>query len=256
MFGSGDTVVSILDPRRSPEVPEKHFPKNARGVLRVARDSASKALAQVKDGTLLLAFCWAQVRRDFVRVGKGWPELKTWALQGLQRLRDLERWQRQRREHPADAAAEAGLRQALATLQPHARTERAAASLGEPCRTVLTRLHEHGSGLTLFVDDPRVPMDNNLSERRWRGPALGRKNYYGSGALWSGRLAAMLFSILATLKLGQINPRLWLRWYRDSWAAAGGKAPADVQPLLPWNLSPQKRAELRTGTEPTTPDSS
>ena len=96
----------------------------------------------------------------------------------------------------------------MATLEQHYRTELAAASLHEPCRKVLTSLHEHWSGLTLFVDDPRIPMDNNLSERRLRGPALGRKNYYGSGALWSGRLAAMLFSILATLKLWQINPRL------------------------------------------------
>jgi len=148
------------------------------------------------------------------------------------------------------------LRQAVATLEQHYLTELAVLSLREPCRKVLTSLQEHWSGLTLFVDDPRIPMDNNLSERRLRGPALGRKNYYGSGALWSGRLAAMLFSLLATLKLWQINPRLWLRWYLDSCATAGGKAPEDIQPFLPWNLSPQKRGELSTGTEPATPDSS
>jgi transposase len=256
VFGGGDTVVYVLDPTRSHEVPEKHFPQNASGVLLVDRYSAYKAMAQVKEGTLLLAFCWAHVRRDFVRVGKGWPELKTWALQWLQGIRDLYGWNRQRREHPADAVAEAGLRQAVASLEQHALTELAAASLREPCRKVLTSLQEHWSGLTLFVDDPRIPMDNNLSERRLRGPALGRKNYYGSGALWSGRLAAMLFSIVATLKLGQINPRLWLRWYLDSCASAGGKAPQDIQPFLPWNLSPQKRAELGTGTEPATADSS
>ena len=85
---------------------------------------------------------------------------------------------------------------------------------------------------------------------------LGRKNFYGSGSLWSGRLAAMLFSLLATLKLWQINPRLWLRWYLDSCAAAGGQAPPDIQPFLPWNLSPEKRAERSTHTEPATPDSS
>ena len=38
--------------------------------------------------------------------------------------------------------------------------------------------------------------------------------------------------------------------------AAGGKAPEDIQPFLPWNLSPQQRAELSTGTEPATTDSS
>jgi transposase len=256
VFGGGDTVVYVLDPTRSHEVPEKHFPKNASGVLLVDRYSAYKAMAQVKDGTLVLAFCWAHVRRDFVRVGKGWPELKAWALEWLKRIRDLYRWNRQRLENPADAVAEAGLRQAVASLEQHALTELAAASLREPCRKVLTSLQEHWAGLTRFVDDPRIAMDNNLSERRLRGPAVGRKNYYGSGALWSGRLAAMLFSLLATLKLWQLNPRLWLRWYLDSCAAVGGKAPSDIQPFLPWNLSPQKRAELSMGTEPATPDSS
>jgi len=250
VFGGTDTVVYILDPFRSHDVPENHFPKNASGVLLVDRYSGYKAMAQVKEGTLLLAFCWAHVRRDFVRVGKGWPELKTWALAWLQRIRELYQRNRQRLNHPADAAAPAALRQAVTAFAQQAATELADPSLREPCRKVLTSLQEHWPGLTLFVDDPRIPMDNNISERRLRGPALGRKNYYGSGAEWSGRLAATLFSILATLKLGQINTRLWLRWFLDSCAAAGGQAPKDIQPFLPWNLSTEKRAELSTSTDP------
>jgi transposase len=258
VFGSADTVLYVLDPTRSHEVPEQHFPPNASGVLLVDRYSAYKAMAQVKNGTLLLAFCWAHVRRDFVRVGKGWPELKAWALAWLQRIRALYRWNRQRLRNPADAAADAALRQAVAALQQQYLTELADPSLRTPCRKVLTSLHEHWSGLTLFVADPRIPMDNNLSERRLRGPALGRKNYYGSGALWSGRLAAMLFSLLATLKLWRINPRLWLRWYLESCATAGGKAPPDIHPFLPWNLSEEQRQKLadRASAAPLESDSS
>ena len=110
--------------------------------------------------------------------------------------------------------------------------------------------------MTHFVDDARIPMDNNLSERRLRGPALGRKNYYGSGALWSGRLAAALFSVLATLKLWQINPRLWLNWYLQSCAEAGSQAPTDIEPFLPWNLSEDRRANLRMGMPTQKPDTS
>ena len=99
-------------------------------------------------------------------------------------------------------------------------------------------------------------MDNNLSERRLRGPALGRKNYYGSGALWSGRLAAALFSILATLKLWQINPRLWLHWYLQSCAEAGGQVPDDIEPFLPWKLSEDMRAKLRMELPTQKPDTS
>jgi transposase len=128
--------------------------------------------------------------------------------------------------------------------------------LRAPCRKVLTSLQEHGTGLTLFVADRCIPMDNNLSERRLRGPALGRKNYYGSGALGSGRLAALLFSLLATRKLWRINPRLWLRWYLDRCAAAGGPAPPDVQPLLPWNLSEEQRRDLTDRASAAEPDSS
>jgi transposase len=123
-------------------------------------------------------------------------------------------------------------------------TELADPSLRMPVRKVLTSLQEHWSGLTLFVEDRRIPMDNNLSERRLRGPALGRKNYYGSAALWSGRLAAGLFSILATLELWGLNPRLWLQWYLQSCAEAGGKVPEGIEPFLPWNLSSDRRAEL------------
>ena len=56
------------------------FPAAARGVLVVDRYSGYKAMQQVKDGNLLLAFCWAHVRRDFVRIDKGFPEMKDWAL--------------------------------------------------------------------------------------------------------------------------------------------------------------------------------
>jgi transposase len=247
VFNSEDTVVYILDDSRSHQVPEDHYPPQAGGVLMVDRYSAYKAMLQVKNGTLILVFCWAHVRRDFVRVGKGWPELKSWALEWLRRIRDLYRWNRQRLAHPADSAPQDGLRQAVAAMRKQLDIELADPALRMPARKVLTSLQEHWSGLTQFVDDPRIPMDNNLSERRLRGPALGRKNYYGSGALWSGRLAAMLFSILATLKLWQINPRLWLNWYLQSCAEAGSQAPTDIEPFLPWNLSEDMRAKLKMG---------
>jgi transposase len=255
-FNSEDTVVYILDESRSHRVPEDHYPPQAGGVLMVDRYSAYKAMLQVKNGTLILVFCWAHVRRDFVRVGKGWPQLKSWALAWLRRIRDVYRWNRQRLANPADPAAQAGLRQAVDAMRQQLDTELADPALRTPACKVLTSLQEHWSGLTHFVDDPRIPMDNNLSERRLRGPALGRKNYYGSGALWSGCLAAALFSILATLQLWQINPRLWLNWYLQSCAEAGSQVPNDIEPLLPWNLSEDMRAKLRLGMPTPQPDSS
>jgi transposase len=250
VFNSDDTVVYVLDESRSHHVPEDHYPAQAGGVLMVDRYSAYKAMVQVKNGTLILAFCWAHVRRDFVRVGKGWPELHAWALQWLQRIRELYRLHRERLADPAAPVQQEKLRQAVVAMRQQLDVELADAALRAPANKVLTSLQEHWSGLTVFVDDRRIPMDNNRSERHLRGPALGRKNYYGSGAQWSGRLAAALFSILATLKLWKINPRLWLQWYLQNCAEAGGQAPKGIEPFLPWNLSEEIREKLcLTGTE-------
>lgn len=248
MFLSKDSVVFRLDPSRSHEVPEGHFAAEACLILMVDRYSASKAMAQVKLGRVILVFCWAHVRRDFVEVGKGWEEWKPWALTWLQHIRELYRQQRQRLAYdPGSAefpAAHAALRQTVADMQTQAATELADPQLREPCRKTRASLQEHWSGLRRFLDDLRVPLDNNASQRHNRGPAVGGKNYYGSGSLWSGRLAAMLFSLLATLTCGGLNPRLWLTWYLESCAANRGAAPGDIASFLPWNLTPQRRQSL------------
>jgi transposase len=215
VFLTEDTVVFRLNATRSHEVPEGHFAAEASVVLMVDRYSAYKAMAQVKMGHMILVFCWAHVRRDFVEVGKGWNELRPWALAWLKRIRELYHHQRQRLAHDSgDAkyqAADAALCQTITAMRTQAEQELADPQLREPCRKTLTSLQEHWSGLTRFLDDRRVPLDNNASERANRGPAVGRKNYYGSGSLWSGRLAAMLFSLFATLTRGGLDPRLWLR---------------------------------------------
>jgi transposase len=46
-------------------------------------------------------------------------------------------------------------------------------------------------------------MDNNRGENSIRNPVTGRKNYYGSGSIWSAQLAATLFSILQTFNAHQ-----------------------------------------------------
>jgi transposase len=248
VFLGEDTVVFRLDPTRSHEVPEGHFPADARAVLMVDRYSAYKAMAQVKLGNVVLVFCWAHVRRDFVAVGKGWPEHKKWALVWLGRIRALYRHDRRRRSAKTGSAeftaADFELRQTVAAMQAQADAELTDPKLPTPCRKVLASLQEHWSGLTRFLDDPRIPLDNNASERRARGPALGRKNYYGSGALWSGRLAAMLFSLFATLTLAKINIRTWLKWFLECCAENGGQVPSDINPFLPWKMSVEKRREL------------
>lgn len=236
-------------------MPQSHFGPQASGVLEVDRYSGYKAMAQVKSGLMVLAFCWADVRRDFVGVGKSWPELTPWALSWLRRIRHIYSVNRERLRHPLDSVEfqehEVLLRGAMEAVRVRAVEELSNPKLRQPCRKVLESLQEHWTGLIRFVEDPRIPLDNNASERAGRGPAVARKNFYGSGSLWSGCLAATMFSLLATLAHWELNPRRWLRWYLESCAAAGGKAPEDIQPFLPWNLSADRRAELAMRT--TTP---
>ena len=85
---------------------------------------------------------------------------------------------------------------------------------------------------------------------------MARKNFYGSGSLWSGQLAAALFSIFATWSLWKLNPRKWLTWYFERCAAVGGQVPADIQPFLPWNLDAAKRSELGEPSFPKGDDTS
>jgi transposase len=257
---SHDTVVYLLDPSRAHEVPENHYRAEARGTLVVDRFSAYKAMSQVKQGLMVLAFCWSHVRRDFIRVGKGWPQLKAWALEWLRQIRTLYRLNDRRLAAENGSAtfreADARLRQAVAGMKALMETELARADLATPCRNALESLRGHWEGLTRFVDDPRIPMDNNASERRERGPAVARKNFYGSGSKWSGQLAAAAFSIFATLSMWKLNPRKWLTWYFEQCAVDGGKAPADIQAFLPWKISEEKTKELTDRSLPEGDDTS
>ena len=110
---------------------------------------------------------------------------------------------------------------------------------------MLTSLSEHWDGLTVFVDFPEVPLDNNAAERQVRGPVVGRKNYYGSGAVWAGQLAAVMFSILETLRLWGLNAQPWLTGYLSACAAQGGGALTELRRWLPWRMTEAERAALK-----------
>ena len=109
---------------------------------------------------------------------------------------------------------------------------------------VLSSLHHHWDGLTVFVTRPEVAMDNNAAERALRNSVVGRKNYYGSGSVWSAHLAAMMFSVLQTILLWGLNPHHWLRAFLQACADNGGQSPADLSAFVPWQMSAEPREEL------------
>ena len=260
VFAAKESIVYVLDPTRAHEVPESHFGPDAAGILSVDRYSSYKAMAQVKAGKITLAFCWAHVRRDFLAVLTGWSELSTWAWSWLEEIGQLYHLNDQRllakaaeasatpspsaEKRPTFTEADRQVRDHVNHLQERRDRELSQADLRMPQRKVLTSLQNHWSGLTVFVDRPDIPLDNNEAERRERGPVVARKNFYGSGSLVSGRLAAMLFSLIQTLQLWQMDAAKWLTAYLAACAKAKGKPPPEPVRFLPWNLSEDERKSM------------
>jgi len=255
-FLSQDTDLFLVDPFRNHDVPENYFPKDQKRILVVDRYSAYKAMSQVKSGIVRLAFCWAHVRRDFIEAAKGWPKpLTSWALEYLQLIREIYRTNRDRNRFEQGSSEYRKqselLRSKITFLRDLSVEELCDDKLHPAKRKVLASLKNHWDGLTIFVDDPNVPMDNNASERRIRGPATGRKMYYGSVSRWSAQLAVMMFSIFGTFRLWGINPLLWLSWYLSCCAengdSTGSRPPDSVEQFLPWNLSREQLEDLQFG---------
>lgn len=65
--------------------------------------------------------------------------------------------------------------------------------------------------LTRFLQDARIPLDNNATERAIRGPVVGRKNHYGSKSRRGTEVAATVYSLLETAKLQGIDAAAYLR---------------------------------------------
>ncbi len=228
IFCTKESVVFQLDPTRSAKVPKGHFGETREGVLVVDRYSAYKALVKYCVN-IILAFCWAHVRRDFLGVAKDWPHQEEWAMEWIEAIGNLYHLNKKRLEvldEPEEfTKRDLQLRDAVDEMERKRESELAEANIHPARKKVLVSKREHWDGLTVFVDHPEVPMDNNTGENHLRGPVVGRKNFYGSGADWSGFLAAMAFSLFQTLGLWNINSRLWLTDYLNACAADGGKAP-------------------------------
>ena len=236
---TADTCAYLLDPTRSAAVPQNHIGA-AKGILSADRYSAYKTLENVQ-----IAFCWAHVRRDFIRVRDGYRRLKGWGQSWVEKIEELFELNARRLElralPKAFAVEDQALRQALEAMVELRDRELADVELHEAQRKVLESLCNHWKGLSIFVDRPDIPMDNNEAERRLRNPIVGRKNYYGSGSVWSGRLSAMLFTLFQTLLLNRIDPKKFLLAYFQACADHGGRPPRDMAAWFPWNLTAEQK---------------
>jgi transposase len=237
------TVVFVLCPTRGGEHPQEYL-RDCQGFLNVDRAKACKTLPSV----IVLAFCWAHVRRDFIRLGRYQPGHRTWALTYLRIIRCLYRQNRQRlaADSPAEfAQKDAWLRSTMAALQETYQAELADDRLPLARRKVLASLENHWQGLNVFVDHPEIPMDNNETERNFRDVARFRRNCFGVFSERFGQITALLLTIFATLRKNGIALRAYLAHYFQAVAANHGQAPSNLTALLPWNLPANVRLRLQ-----------
>jgi transposase len=262
---SASVVFYRMAPGRGAEVPKGHFDKLRRDLVEVVlvcdRYSAYKSFAKSVD-EVILAYCWAHVRRDFLRAARSWPALEDWMWSWVNEIGTLYQLNDARLQAWDDALPLA--QQLVAFVECHDALKshldqmqgRCEAYLQEPDLhgaklKVLSSLQNHWDGLTVFVERPEVAMDNNTAERALRNPVVGRKNYYGSGRVWSAHLAAMMFSVLQTILLWGLNPHHWLHAFLQACADCGGKSPEELSAFLPWQMTPERRAELTRPVPPT-----
>ncbi|MCP4138854.1 MAG: IS66 family transposase [Chloroflexi bacterium] len=69
--------------------------------------------------------------------------------------------------------------------------------------------------LVRYIDDGRFRIDNNPIENTIRPIALGRKNYLFAGSLDGAQHAAIIYSLLASCKMNDIEPFKWLKETRS-----------------------------------------
>ncbi len=258
---SASVVFFQIAPGRGADVPVEYFKNILKQKIIVVCDrySAYKSLARQLP-FIILAFCWAHVRRDFLDAARKHPELEDWALAWVEKIGELYHINNQRRKEynqklsfQAQSSLFNDLHENLVEKMDSMAEERDVFIetynpdlnfLTTVKFNILNSLKTHWEGLSVFVEHPEVPMDNNPGEKSIRNPVTGRKNFYGSGSLWSSQLAAIMFSIFQTMDLCGLNCNHWLRSYLTACAENHGKAPYDLTPFLPWRMDEKRNQEL------------
>jgi transposase len=248
VFASSSVAYYEIDASRSAAVPTAVLAGVPGGTISCDRHGAYKKFARLHPG-FTLSFCWVHQRRDLLNLANDYPAVAPWALAWVRCIGDLFALHCERRDAPPDSQARAALdRQLRSTVQEMlAKREAALAdpTLPTPAAKVLRSMRDHWAGLTTFVEQPMLPMDNNCAERALRGPVVGRKNFYGSGSQWSGELAATMFTVLMTMRRWQINPRTWLAAYLQACADHGNRPPPSLRAFLPWTMDAAQLAAMR-----------
>ena len=246
-FGGKDPPAALFyaSRDRTREHPERHLVGYA-GILQAdAFDGYNRLyLPDRNPGPIVEALCWSHARRKFfeladiaanTRRGKNAPPISPIAFEAVKRidaLFDIEREingfsvekrlaARQERSAALVAALEAWMRAERAKLSRHA-------AVAKAMDYMLTRWE----AFTRFLDDGRICLTNNAAERALRGLALGRKSWLFAGSERGAERAALMYTLIQTAKLNDIDPQAWLA---NVLARMADTPQTKLADLLPWN---------------------
>jgi transposase len=231
-WGSTDPpiVAYVYAPDRKAARPIAHLAGFC-GVLQVDGYAGYKALAE--RGEVRLAFCWSHVRRHFYELAQG--GMAPIASEALTRIAALYRIEDEIRGRSADerrAIRQQRSRPLLEALQPWLREKLSLISqktkLADAIRYALSRW----AGLSLFLDDGRIEIDNNVVERAIRPLALNRKNALFAGSDGGAEHWAVIASLIETCKLLAVEPHGYLADVITH--IVNGHPQTRLDDLMPW----------------------
>jgi hypothetical protein len=223
-------VVYVYAPDRKAERPIVHL-AGFKGILQVDGYAGYPKLAAL--GEVELAFCWSHMRRNFYELATPGPApIASEALKRIAELYAIEkdirgrsaeerRLIRQQKGRPLAEIFERWLHAKLGLISQKGK-------LAEAIRYALSRW----AGLTRFIDDGRIELDNNAVERAIRPITLNRKNALFAGSDGGAEHWAIIASMVETCKLNEVNPLAYLTDVLTR--IVNGHPNSDIDQLLPW----------------------
>ena len=229
-------VVYVYAPDRKSERPITHL-EGFKGILQVDGYAGYRKLAD--RGDVRLAFCWSHVRRGFYELAVSGPApIASEALERIAALYAVEKDVRGR--SPEERRAARSLekpspdRRARAVVARKTRSDQPEEQACQAIRYALSRWE----GLTRFIDDGRIELDNNTVERSIRPIALNRKNALFAGSDGGAEHWATVASLIETCKLNDIDPLAYLTDVLTR--IVNGHPNRDIDQLLPWAYRKQE----------------
>ena len=188
-------------------------------------------------------WCWAHIRRYFIRAGDAHKQLEAWKTAWVERIGALYVAHRAigtaEPGSPSHQLAERDFASALAAMDVARKYETEDEALHPRAHKVLATLDHEWEGLLRHQEFPELPLDNNSAERALRSPVVGRKNYYGCGSVSAAEAAGRIWTTTATIIAAGLNPLSWLTSYLDACGRCGGRPPEGnaLERFFPWAVS-------------------